>query len=219
MAGRRQNKRRMAVRRKWKSAQVKKRTNKLRRQVHLFKRTCNLGIVTSSVTGGIPSPIAQAYAFNLNQLPNVSEFTNLFDQYKITGAKLSFVPGASESLYSPISGTSTANGFARFHSVIDYDDTTTPPSEDAMLQYGSLKTTGPMQTHVRYIKPKILHEIYRSAIATGYAPRAADWIDVGTPDVPHYGIKVWCNAPTSGTNTQISYTVYLTLYFACKNTR
>lgn len=201
----------------------RKRTiNKMRRQVHVFKRTAYLGTVTAQISAlGVATPVANAYVFTLNQLPSVGDFTSLFDQYKITGAKLQLTPALSEGISSPLFGTASTLGYSRVHSVIDYDDASAPASEDQMLEYGSHKSTAPFQKHSRFIRPKVLHEIYRSAIATAYAPKSNTYLDMTNTDVPHYGIKVWISAPntTAGTAGSIAYKVYQTLYFTCKNTR
>lgn len=195
---------------------------KLARQVHSFKRTAYLGTSTATISAaGIATPIATAHSFQLNQLPGVAEFQSLFDQYKITGAKISYTPAASEGILTPQASASAALGYSRVHSVIDYDDASAPTSEDQLLEYGSHKSTAPFQTHTRYIKPKVLHEIYRSAVTTAYAPRSSTYLDLTNADVPHYGVKVWVSAPNTffGTANTISYKVYMTLYFTCKNTR
>lgn len=201
----------------------RKRTiNKVRRQVHVFKRTAYLGTVTASISAlGVPAPVAVGYAMSLGQLPNVADFTSLFDQYKITGAKITLTPALSEGINSPLFGQNVALGFSRVHSAIDYDDNSAPASEDSLLEYGSHKSTSPFQTHSRYIKPKVLHEVYRSALTTAYSPRSSTYLDMSTTDVPHYGLKVWISAPNTaaGVAAQISYKVYQTLYFTCKNTR
>lgn len=200
----------------------KRTVNKVRRQVHIFKRSTFLGNITASISAlGVPSPVGNAYAFSLSQLPSVSDFTNLFDQYKITGAKLQITPALSEGIASPLAGTSAALGFSRVHSVIDYDDTSAPTSEDQLLEYGSHKSTAPFQTHTRFIKPKILQEVYRSTLGTAYAPKSGQYLDVAYPDIPHYGMKVWVSAPNTnpGTAQSITYKVYLTLYITCKNVR
>lgn len=200
----------------------KRTVNKVRRQVHMFKRTAYLGTVTASISAlGVATPVANAYSFQLNQLPSVGDFGNLFDQYKITGVKLTLTPALSEGILSPLNNTATALGYSKVHSVIDYDDSQAPTSEDLLLEYGSLKSTAPFQTHTRFIKPKVLHEIYRSAISTSYAPKSGTYLDMNNTDVPHYGLKVWISAPNTpaGTAASIAYKVYQTLYFTCKNTR
>lgn len=195
---------------------------KLRRQVHVFKRSAYIGTSTASISAaGVATPIATAHTFSLAQLPSVADFTGLFDQYKITGAKISYTPAASEGILNPATSVSAPLGYSRVHSVIDYDDSSAPTSEDQLLEYGSHKSTAPFQTHTRWLKPKILQEIYRSAISTSYAPKGNVYLDMSATDVPHYGVKVWVSAPNTffGTAQTIAYKVYMTLYFTCKNTR
>lgn len=215
--------RRLGRRKRTKIVGGRKRTvNKIRRQVHMFKRTTYLGNYTASISSlGVPSPVAASFSYTLAQLPNYTDFTGLFDQYKITGAKLTLTPALSEGISSPLFGTNAALGYSRVHSVVDYDDASIPTSEDQLLEYGSHKSTAPFKTHTRFIKPKVLQEVYRSAIATSYAPRSGMYLDMTTPDVPHYGLKVWISAPntSAGTAGSITYKAYLTLYFNCKNTR
>lgn len=200
--------------------------NKLQRQIHKFKRTALISQITASKISGVQTNIAGAYQFNLAQLPGVSEFSALFDQYKITGVKISFTPGTTQSVNNILDsnpGSSSINGsamsFNRFHSAIDYDDSSTPSSEAQLMEYGSHKSSPGNRTHSRFIRPKILQEVYRSALATSYRPISGQYIDMSTTDVPHYGLKVWCDAPDSPTNCAITYNVYMTMYFTCKNTR
>lgn len=195
---------------------------KLARQVHYFKRTVNLGSLTASITSaGVPTPISTGLSFNLAQLPGVTDFTSLFDQYKINGIKYSLVPTANSAILSGVSNVASGYGFQRLNSVIDYDDDSQPTGEDQLLQYGSLKTTPPMRTHVRYFKPKVDTEVFQSGVTTGYAPRGNMWIDVNNSTVKHYGLKLYANAPVGVTNTaaSITYTAYATFYIACKNVR
>lgn len=194
----------------------------LLRQVHHFKRVVNFGdLVASTSSLGVQTPIANAYSFSLSQLPNNTDFTNLYDQYKINGVKLSFVPKASESLISPLSGVTAPLGFGRLMTVIDYDDANAPGSENDMLQYGNVKITAPMQNHSRYVKPMILRSLYQSTTSTGYQPTRGGFVDVANPTVPHYGIKVYASAPSisGATASSITYSVYATFYLTCKNTR
>lgn len=210
------NKRKIAVRRRWKKTQMRKNSNKLKRQVHIYKRTFKLdNILASSTLGGI----ANAYTISLASLPSVSDFGNLYDQYKITGCKFEFAPMTSEGIMSPLTGVGTQIGFQPLHTVLDFDDSTPPASLSAMLEYGSHKQTMAHQKHVRYFKPKVLEQVYRGIGTVGYRPIGSQWIDMAYNDVPHYGIKVFAEPPLSSTATSITYTVYCTLYFACKNVR
>lgn len=200
----------------------RRRIAKPSRQIHHFKRTAFLGNVTATISAlGVPTPIASGYSFSLSQLPNVAEFSALFDQYKITKCSLKFTPALSEGISSPLFGTSAVLGYSRFHSVIDFDDATPPVSEDQLLEYGSHKSSAPFKTHTRTLTPKALQEIYRSTLTTAYAPRAGTYIDMSYTDVPMYGVKVYCGAPNTpaGTAGSVTYKVYVTMEFACKNVR
>lgn len=190
-------------------------------QKHAFKRMFKLGTYTASVSAaGVPSPISQGFSFAFNQLPGTTDFTTLFDQYKINGIKFSLAPTTTEAILSGVSGSSGALGFRRVHTVLDFDDASAPTGENQMLEYQSRKTTNPMQTHSRYWKPTILTEQYRSAVSTAYAPQRNKYLDLTYTDVPHYGLKLYVDAPIyNGVAAAITYEVFVTYYFTCKNVR
>lgn len=197
----------------------------VRQPVQYFKRTVKISDITASFNSatGVTTNIAGAYVLSLDTLPNYTEFTNLYDQYKINGIKLSFVPSCNSYINSSVSGTSVAVGFSRFNSAIDYDDSTTPTSENVLLQYGSLRTTPGFKNHTRYFKPKVRNaaviDTVSGALAAGPS-RGGQWLSTSAPDVEHYGLKVWCSGPINTvTSTAITYSVYATLYIACKNVR
>lgn len=211
--------RRMKPRRKAPKRRMARRPA-LSRQVHAFKRIANLGTYTASVSSlGAPTPAQKGFSFQLVDLPNVAEYTSLFDQYKIQKVVLKIVP---KTLMTQ--GASTGNagptGYGQVVTAIDYDDAATPSSKDELLEYGSAKYTQASRVHTRTIRPKVLNAVWVNSISTGYAPRAAPFIDNANNNVPHYGIKMWIDAPsTVGAASSASYDVYATYYFLCKNTR
>lgn len=219
----RNNKRKALNRRRWKRAAMSKRTGKPKRQVHLFKRSYYAADIKTSISaGGVPAPAAVANVFAFNLVPNVAEFTALYDQYKITGAKVVLTPALSEGINSPLFGTTSTLGFSPVNSIIDYDDSSVPTSEAELLEYGSHKQTAPFKKHVRYLKPKVLQQIYLSALSTAYRPISDQWLSTSSSSaVPHYGLKYWISAPNApaGTAAQMTYKLYITLYFACKNVK
>lgn len=198
--------------------------NKLQRQVHMFKRIwaspTPLTASFNPATGG--SPAQAALAFKLSDLLNVDEYKALYDQYKITGVAVRLIPKALQFQGTQTS-TTGAIGYGQVVTAIDYDDQTVPGSKDQLLQYGSAKVTDGNKIHSRYFAPKILNQVYSSALVTAYAPKKAQYLDTVNDAVPHFGLKVWIDAPvipaTMGLLTSISYDVYVTYYFKCKNTR
>lgn len=196
------------------------------RQVHMYKRTFRVGdfVANYNATTGITTPINVPLSFNLNQIPAASELTSLYDQYKITGIRVNIQPLLTEGIASAVSGSTLIYGFPKLSTVIDYDDSTTPANEDVLLQYGSLKQTGAFKEHKRFFKPKIrVGGLNAGAVVDPVVSQNAQWLDVGYPNVPHYGLKMFHPGPiASGTplvSSSIAYSVYATLYIACKNVR
>ena len=161
---------------------------------------------------------------NLTQLPNYTELTSLYDQYMIKGIRVNIQPLLTEGIASAVSGSTNIWGYPKLSTVIDYDDSTIPASEDVYMQYSTLRQTGAFKEHKRYFKPKCrLAGLDAGATITANTVRGANWIDTGVPTVPHYGLKVFQPGPiASGTplvSSSIAYSVYATMYVACKNVR
>lgn len=213
--------RRPVVRRRKTNRPRKMRTN-MNRQVHKFKRQAFLGTykATSTNLGGL-TPVSKGFSFQLVDLPNVAEYTSLFDQYKITGVQLRIIPKSSEQIQGSTSGTVATTGYGQVVTAIDYDDAGNPASKDQLLEYGSVKVTQSNRVHTRFISPKILNVVFRNALTSGYSPVKATYLDCSYNDLPHYGIKLWIDAPSSAgtSDSAISYDVYAMYYFTCKNTR
>lgn len=191
--------------------------------VHRFKRTCKMDNITASITGGgVASGISAAYQFTLDSLPNYTEFTALYDMYKINAIKLTFVPTASEYINSTTSGAPTPNGFQRFNSVLDFDDTAVPVSENDLLQYATLRNTPGWRPHTRYFKPRILQTVDEIVGATlGSSSSGPKWISCLSPSVEHLGVKIFVAPPIAGSAVAaaITYSVYATYYLSCRNTK
>lgn len=197
-----------------------------RPQIHYFKRTFRVGdlIASYNATTGVTTPINNGLSFNLTQLPNYTELTSLYDQYMIKGIRVNIQPLLTEGIASVLSGSTNVWGYPKLSTVIDYDDSTIPASEDVYMQYATLRQTGAFKEHKRYFKPKCrLAGLDAGATITANTVRGANWIDTGVPTVPHYGLKVFQPGPiASGTplvSSSIAYSVYATMYVACKNVR
>lgn len=201
----------------------RKRAGVLRRQVHSFKRLVSLGTVTASTApAGGAVPVRTAISFPLNLIPNLTEYTNLFDQYKINGISFRAVP-KTQQFQGGTSGTGNPLGYGQVVSVIDYDDSTTPLTKDQLMEYGSVKFTSSGRMHKRYFKPKILTRAAINSATDGNVSSKALWVDTLNPDVQHYGIKLFIDAPVvpnpATDSSSVSYDLYATYYFQCKNTR
>lgn len=146
-----------------------------------FSRSFDLGDMAR------PSATDQGFAFPfaLNQLPNASDFTNLFDRYRINKIDLTFTwtlgdVRATGGVLHPI-----------IYVYMDDDDSAIPIAKtevferQAMQRFSFNETRSTLTTS---IVPRWIQS--RGGVSTNLAPRGS-WIDMATPAVQHYGIKGW----------------------------
>lgn len=132
--------------------------------------------------------------FKLNYLPNYTEFTNLYDQYKITTVvchvQLVSNPDAGNILNSATAGNNSSNWYPKLWYVRDYDDSSSLTLDD-MRQYAKAKMVvlRPNKTYRIACKPAILMQAYDTAISTAYIPKWNQWVDAASSGVPYYGLK------------------------------
>lgn len=196
------------------------RKRKLRRvrsnTVHSFIRTAE---TIYNLTYGVP--LYRGDQFQLNLTPSSTEFTNLYDQYRIKGVKRTFIYSQTGADTTGAIGPYGPAGAPMLYMVRDYDDAATPSAVSEFLQrpYCTIRRlTGITKT---FIRPKMAGSVYNGG-TTAYGPKSG-WIDVGYPDVPHYAIK-WIVIPQGGSTTALG-TIYGTLrvidryYLQFKNPR
>lgn len=150
-----------------------------------------VGLVISSTT----LPVYASSAFNLSQFGSASQYTSLFDQYRFEEIEVWIEP----------LNDSTAVSSTAFVSAIDLDDATTPASfQEVADRQGSLSGTT-LSGHYHRWKPHMAVALY-SGVFTSFGNEVADWIDVGSPSVQHYGLKVATFGPDGIARTlQMTY--------------
>lgn len=174
--------------------------------IQYFTRTVYLPNYYALLAGG--PAVGAGLNFRLSQVPNSSEFTTLYDQYKIKAVKCTLIPRFTEV---PIGSTQ-----GNMWSVLDYDDSSPPGNLDELLQRQNLKRTRMHQIHSRYLRPMVTQEVYATGVATAYAPKRNVWLDCTNSDVEHYAVKFWFDA--RGT-APVTYDLQLKYYLAFKNVR
>lgn len=154
----------------------------------------NAGLTTLTTSaGGGTSYFGLGLAFELADLPNVTEFTNLFDQYRLHHVDVEIVP-----LWNVAPTTGTAGGNGNFtgycHSVLDFDDATAPTAAtsgiQSLQQYRSYRLENIVRGRpLRWrLVPMMALGAYSGAF-TSYAAQQPMWIDCNSANVQHYGIK------------------------------
>lgn len=153
-----------------------------------------------------------SYLFKLSSVIDSTDFTNLYDRYKINGIRLKIMYQADSA---SVGGLGV---LPIFNYCPDYDDAAVPSSLNAVetkQKARSIILTANKPVSI-FVKPKVASALYQSLL-TGYAVSKAPFINSTYPDVQHYGLKTWINnfyAP-AGANNQI--TIQATYYLSCKD--
>lgn len=179
--------------------------------IHYFKRSYYVPNAISSTAGAGDG--LYGLAFTLGGLPNASEFTTLFDQYKIQGIKVRFMPRGNVSEIN----NATANAITSLATVIDYDDAATPTGVAQLAQYTNFKLTRSDRQLTRYFKPRINVGAINS-VAGGVQNKmnTTAWLDCSVDTTEHYGMKVVIAEPPVSTTV---FDMLVTMYLAFKNVR
>jgi len=139
--------------------------------------------------------------YQLTDLPAYTDFTNLFDQYRIVKVKLDYFPRYT--------GNMTSTGlYSLLTYAVDSTDVSVPVNKNEVLQYDSYKTVQAYRPFSVTLKPAPSVAMYQSLATTGYGPKQGSWVDCKSPGVQHYGMK-WvfeCNSGTAmGIDVKATY--------------
>lgn len=192
-----------------------------RKPRYFFKRTTERRI-HDILTQAVPT-LFYTDIFQLSSLPNYTEFTNLFDQFRINMIKYSIIQNrnVNQTFYDSATTLVNYTALPTIVSIIDYDDSATTPNLNTLYQYQNQKVTSYGVPHKRIFSPSVLASAYETGIGTAYMPRFKQWIDTEDSSTIHFGIK-W--AATALDNSAISTTpfnalVRMTYYIQCKNVK
>lgn len=161
-------------------------------QLHSFSRmTSNFQITlpaNSSFSNG-------SILFQLDQLVNHTEFTALFDQYKITKVVMYFKLHTNPYMiyatqYTPGTLAAAPVTFPTLWLHNDKDDSTAMARSEFQERQKTFRRVLEPNKIIKWTcRPTILAQLYRTAATTGYAPKYGQFIDCAQPNVPHYCTK------------------------------
>lgn len=165
--------------------------------------------------------VATPFYFTLNTLPNYTEFTNLFEVYRINAIKLTFLPIATGNDLPSITGN-TATGAVwaltpRVYYTIDKDGN--PPStENGFLERSNMKIVRrPFSGWQIYIRnPCVQSAVANSVTLVGGSPKSRQWIDCDNYGVAHWGCAVGGQIPSGSTTSAMTWQVIATYYMQFK---
>lgn len=173
--------------------------------VQFFKRSTyqTNWIVNDTITNSFKD-----LTFTLADVPNHTEFTSLYDQYKLSKVVFTLIPKFNSN--EPFTGIVPPTW-----SILDYDGAF-PNTPTAMLQYTNLHMVPGQKWHKRVLVPKFPNSVYKSSVTSGYQPNTG-FLDCNDDTVPHYGATVML-MPT-GVEGPFAYDLKVTYYLSFKNVR
>lgn len=172
--------------------------------IRLYKRHSDyFSLPVSGAAGALGS-----FTFTLNSIPNSTEFTSLYDQFKINAVSVCFYP--KQTQVTSLSTADNVRGNARILTAIDYNDDTPPLTLDDLRQYENCEVDVILNKHERYIpKPLFLNNSGQNVNG---------WLSTANPSTKHYGLKYGIE-PTQAVGGVFTYNVEVTYYIAFKNTK
>lgn len=184
----------------------------LRNSIYFFRRNTSFATINGD---NLNNPISNSYIFRLNDLPNFSEFQNLFDQYRISYVQLKFYLRLDPGAFAATSAV-----YPRIYWAPDYDDSATLTMAE-MRQHFRMKEAAlhPNRPIVMGIRPATLGLTYVSGVPGSlysYAPKWKQWLDMGSPDIPHYCMKFNIQ---NMTDTNYRVDVEARYWIQCRGTR
>lgn len=187
-------------------------TRSVQSQVHRFCRSYESHLISGNAAH-LPYQDPNGH-FQFTSLPNYTEFSNLFDQYKVTFLSVSYFLEQD-----PSAQTAATSFYPKVYWVRNYDQVTTPllslnqMREHTRMRMRILTPTRPVT--IKY-KPNILSESYRTGSSTGFTPRYNQWIDMEATNQIHLGRSVCIDDLT---NTNYKVRVLVKVWFACRGTQ
>lgn len=207
---------------------------KFRLRVHNFKQTfypATGSVTVSGMTypsaGNLVGPTsgggtdgAFTIYFQAADLPQVSSFSALFDEYKVNKVVYKFVPEVQQVTWSTtLTDTATPFQLQYLNTVIDYDDATALTSMNQAMEYESFRSTPQGKITKRIFVPSISNEVYRTGGGTiGYGRKSKQWVDMAYTDIPHYGVKGYIDHYAAAQASQ-RWKVFCTVYMSFRQVR
>jgi len=148
--------------------------------------------VTYTLTQRATLETSIGFQFVFTDLDNYTNFAGLYDQYRIDEIEMTIRPAFNAQ--QPVVGFK----MPLLYTVIDYDDAGASLTTAQAKEYANVGISLYETTYVRF-RPHIATAAYSGAsLFTSFANMESTWIDVVSTGVPHYGVKLVCEAGATG---------------------
>lgn len=166
--------------------------------------------------GPAPLGLVDREDFDIQFLPNISEYQRLFDMYRITAVKMK---------YTPLTNTDDeVNQGMLFVSSVDHDGANLPTSFASILQRTNAKvspwtpglTKNPTKTitlrpRSRTVIAAVEDPAQPGVLVPAYAMTTKNqWLDLTNPSVPHHGVLTGWQMPNGHLNAAQTHSLDVT---------
>lgn len=178
---------------------VRRRT--VRRPRYLFKRKVQFSAITLA-----PNTTAQngLLSFKLNDIPQYTDITNLFDSYKIRKVKVDFLATVND-----FSASFVDTEIPQVLTCIDKNTTVTLSGVDEVMAYQNCRQFGANRNFSRSFKPYYMLE--------GSLSTAQVFQSTSQYNLTHYGLQ-WA-VPTFDNPDDVTIQVWVTFWIQCQTPR
>lgn len=158
-------------------------------------------------TAGISTGFANTYdlpfamKFNMAQIINASDLTNISDKYKLLKTKVRVYFNSNQN------SIQSSNSLPQITYMTDQDDAQIPTASQVREKMGAKIKYFNSKNYVEMVcYPKPVAEVYGSTLTTAYSPGRRFWIDCNNATAEHYGIKgVLQNVNLTSTAFQVGF--------------
>jgi hypothetical protein len=163
------------------------------------------------------------YSFALIDVINYTEFTAMFDQYKIHKVvfKIQMVsnPDAFLEVNGAVNSQNQTNWYPKIWYIRDYDaggaETLSSIKERVGAKFFIMR---PNKEVSITLKPCVAVQTYKTLTAAGYGPKRM-WVDCANADVPHYGLQLVTDCLGNNPVNSFKFRVDVKFYLGFKGVR
>lgn len=181
-----------------------------------------LTMTTSSSAGGLTFG-SFAASFRLSDVPDYTEFTNLFDQFRLNKVVIRIIPMATSVSTGAAYASNVGQSCVLFHWALDQDDQTLPTNSesgvDTMRNRQGYRVrniySGGGRPITIVFRPHFARTLYNTSTTSAYQP-ARGWLDNNSSGTPHYGLKCITEAVSGGSVQVLFFKIEAKYFFSFK---
>jgi hypothetical protein len=158
-------------------------------------------------------PVYLGINFHINELSSTSNFSNIYDSYRIRRVDVLFRAVCVQMVVSGSSSTDdSVQNIPEVYTAIDLDDSSAPTAIADLERYATMMQCLATSSFVRKFTPRYLTPIY-NGLSSAYALGDPNvWLDLANSNIPHYALK-FAMTPDSGANNNARFVYAVTIKY------